>query len=675
MSINLQNAIVYDIETFPNCFTFAMEMLNSDFKAVWEISPFKDDRQQLLAFFRELSKTQTPMIGYNNINFDYPVLHYLWNNPSATYEQLYEKAMSIIESQDRFGHTIWASDRFAPQIDVYKMHHFDNRAKATSLKTLQINMRVESVVDMPIKVGTILTKEQIDKLLIPYNMHDVEETKRFCQYAEAAFTFRNDLVGDFGVDVFNWNDTKIGEKNIIAKIGEDVCFDRGYGKKTMRQSPRSKIALKDVIFPYVNLTHPEFKRIYDYMHAQVLTSDDIHGVGDTTTIKTKGVFAGLNCNINDVKYSFGVGGIHGSVERKRVEAGNGFIIVDIDVGSLYPSIAIENGLYPEHLGQRFVEVYAGTRAERKAWQKKAGKKCTQANALKLALNGAYGKSNSKYSCLYDPKFTMSITVNGQLMLAMLIEELIKIPNLYIIQANTDGITYYIHESYQYMADEVCKKWEALTNLVLERADYSKMFIRDVNNYIAVGVDGKRKLKGAYWTPDPKNYHKSIATSQPPAWHKNFSNVASVRAAVANMIDGVGIEEYLKTKCDMFDFCCAVKVGRKDNLMWGNTEVQRNTRYFIATEGSYLKKLSPPTKPEGTYKKKPRVTDVEYNRIMEETGGEWDARVCTGNKSKYVTRETSIASGYKVIVCNDIKDFDWSKVDWTYYIEEAKKLLI
>ena len=90
--LNLTNAIVYDIETFPNCFTFAMEMLNSDVTSVWEISEFRDDRKQLLAFFNELARSQTPMIGFNNVGFDYPVIHFLWNNPSATYQQLYAKA-------------------------------------------------------------------------------------------------------------------------------------------------------------------------------------------------------------------------------------------------------------------------------------------------------------------------------------------------------------------------------------------------------------------------------------------------------------------------------------------------------------------------------------------------------------------------------------------------------
>lgn len=676
MPLNFTNAIVYDIETFPNCFTLSMELLNSDVRSVWEISEFRDDRKQLLAFFRELAATQTPMIGFNNINFDYPVIHFLWNNPSATYQQLYAKASDIINAESKFGHIIWASDRFAPQIDLFKMHHFDNKAKSTSLKFLQINMRVDSVEDMPIEPGTVLTQEQVNTLLIPYNYHDVQETKRFAHYAHHAIEFRQGLEEQFGIDVYNWNDTKIGEQTIMSRLGDEVCYDTSSGRRQMRQTPRTQIPLKNIIFPYVSLKKPEFKHIYDYMCSQTLRSEEINAAGEeSTNIKTKGAFENLTATVEGVEYHYGVGGIHGSVEKKRIQATDDWWIVDVDVSSLYPSIAIVNGLHPEHLGERFASVYGDLKKERKKWQKEKGKKCTEANAIKLALNGAYGKSNSKFSVMYDPQFTMTITINGQLMLSMLLEWLTDVPTLQVIQANTDGITFYIHKNYYEQTREICKRWEQLTRLDLEEARYAKMYIRDVNNYIAVGTDGKCKLKGAYWTPDPLNYHESVASSQPPAWHKNFSNVVSTRAAVANMVEGVDIETYIRSCFNPFDFCCAVKATGGSKLFWGDKRVQKNTRFYISTDGQFLSKVMPPAGPVGAYKRRNGVSETEYNRIMAETGGEWDERVCTGNKSKYEERVTGLAAGYKVTVVNDIETFKWDNINYDWYIQEAQKLII
>lgn len=676
--LNIENSVVIDIETFPNCFTLSMECLFNDTKATWEISHFRDDRRELLQWLQWFAQTQTPMFGFNSVHFDYPVIHYLFHNPQATVEQIYEKAMQIITSNDKFGNTIWEKDRFSPQIDIFKIYHFDNRAKTTSLKALQINMRTSSVVDMPVAVGTILTKWQIDNLLIPYNQHDVSETKQFILFSMDAIKFRLDLVEKFGNDVMNWPDTKIGAKILEQRLGDELCYDRSSGRKMMRQSPRSKIALRDIIFPYIGFNNPEFIRIHEYLKQQILTADEINTFGYDSSpgqIRTKGVFTGLKAHVGGIDFYFGTGGIHGSVSAQRIVATEDWLIRDIDVASLYPSIAIVNRLAPEHLGERFVDEYARLPQERKEWQKKKGKKCVEANSLKLASNGTYGNTNSIYSVFYDPKFTMTITVNGQLLLCMLAEWLMTVPTFRIIQINTDGITYQIHRDYEPQTAEICKKWEAYTLLVLEDVNYTRMFIRDVNNYIAEAADGSLKTKGAYWSPDPLNYAESISTTQPPSWHKDLGNTISIRAAVAAMIYNVPPELFIKTSTNPFDFMCRIKVGRSDNLLYNGQPIQRTTRYYVSTDGAPLIKTAPPVGTDGTYKKANGITDGEYNRIMAETRGQWDARVCTKNKSKYESRETAIQAGYNVTICNNIEDFKFSNINYEWYVSEAKKLII
>lgn len=682
-AISFDNAIVYDIETFPNTITFAMECLNNDTRAVWEISQYRDDRRQLIEFYNWLNTTQTVMIGFNNIGFDYPVIHDLFCNPNVSVDQLYQKAMSIINSfGDRNNHTIWADRRFAPQLDLFKLNHFDNPAKSTNLKALQINTRAPSVVDMPVENGKMLTPEEIAGALIPYNFHDVSETKRFAHLCRDAIQFRAGLIPQFGIDVLSWNDTKIGEHMLISRLGNDLCYDYSTGRKTPRQTPRTRVAFNDLIFPYVHFTHPEFNRILNYFRSIVLTAHDIKDIGkENPNIKTKGVFKDLSAMVNGFEFVYGVGGIHGSVSSKKIIATDEWLIRDIDVASLYPSIAIANGVAPAHLGKFFSEVYAEIPRERKEWQKKKGKKCTEANALKLAANGAYGKSNSKYSPLFDPQFMLTITVNGQLMLSMMAEKLMTVPTLSIIQINTDGITYFVHKNHEPQAAAFCKEWESVTRLTLEDANYKRMWIRDVNNYVAESFDGSLKMKGAYWSPDPLRYAESINEQQPPAWHKDLGNCVSVRAAVAAMVQGVDPEIFIKLTRNPYDFMKRVKVNRSDLLVVGDQRQQRNTRYFISRRGGDMVKHSPPTGKMGAFKRKNGVTEHEYNRVMKETGGAWDGRVCTGKASDpktwgvYKERATAIERGYKVTVCNNVSDFDFENVDYSYYINEAKKLII
>lgn len=673
----LDNAAIYDEETFPNCFTLAMEFLNTTEKRIYEISNKRDDRKALFEWLNWMSRMQNPMIGFNNLGFDYPILHFLMSNPTATYEQIYAKSQSIFDNQrgNPFQHMIYPDQRYIPQIDLFKIFHFDNHAKATSLKYLQVNMRTDSVEDMPIANGTILTPEQIDNLLVPYNHHDVSETKAFALHSMDAIKFRLSLVKDFGPEVMNWNDTKIGEQTVIKRLGNEICYDYSTGKRQMRQTPRTEVRLGDIIFPYVQFAHPEFNRVKEYLSRQVLRADELEST-ESTNIVTKGVFTDLKAHVGGIDFYFGVGGIHGSLERKKVQATEEWLIRDIDVASLYPSIAIQNNLAPAHLGSAFSAVYSELPKERKKWQQEKGKKCAEANSLKLGANGVYGKSNSKYSVFYDPQFTFSITVNGQLMLCMLAERLINVPTLQIVQINTDGITYYIHRSYEPQAAAICKEWETLTKLTLEDVNYKQMFIRDVNSYIAIGMDGSMKLKGAYWTPDPLDYFGSISNAQPPAWHKDLSNPISVRAAVAHMVYGCDIESYIRSCFNPYDFMCAVKTRGGDQLMWnGQVQQKRATRYYITHDGHPLTKEAPALGPIGAYKKANGVSDAFYESVMVETGGQWDARVCTKNKSKYEARINQVVAGYNVTICNDVRNFRFDNINYSWYVQEAMKLVI
>ena len=111
---------------------------------------------------------------------------------------------------------------------------------------------------------------------------------------------------------------------------------------------------------------------------------------------------------------------------------------------MYPSIAISQGYYPEHLGPRFVEVYQQLKDQRLLHKKGT----PENDMLKLALNGVYGASNDQFSIFYDPRFTMQITITGQLALAMLAERLSGVARL--IQCNTDGITISLHRNLRSM---------------------------------------------------------------------------------------------------------------------------------------------------------------------------------------------------------------------------------
>lgn len=664
MTINLETAICYDCETLPNCFTLNVQPLFGDWKTTFEISHFRDDRHLLLQWFCYWRDNRILMIGFNNLAFDFPVLQFIYENPDCSVEEIFEKAQQQIHDHTMF-RTVRPDDCFAPQCDLFKICHFDNRAKSTSLKALQVNMRSELVLEMPLPWDRPVAQADVDRVLIPYNSHDTGETKRFALFILDAIKFRIGLMDTLRGDVVNWNDTKIGAKILEQRLGDELCYEFVEGRRQPRQTFRDRIPLADIIFPYVRFENAEFARILQWMRGQVLAADEL-----TESIKTKGVFTGVKATVGGIDFHFGTGGIHGSVAASRWQADQEWAIVDIDVAGLYPAIAIVNGLYPEHLGERFVYEYAQLPIERA----KHKKGTVENAALKLAANGTYGNSNNKYSVFYDPKFTMTITINGQLMLCMLAEWLLSVPSLQLLMINTDGITYRLRRDQMARAEEVRAAWQAYTRLVLEEAQYSRMWIRDVNNYVAEDVKGKLKQKGAYFYP--VKFPEDISNASPPAWHKDFSAIVSTMAAVEHMTKGTDIERFIYDHDNPFHFMCRAKVDRSSQLWIGDKQVQRITRYYVARQGGAMKKISPPAGPLGEFKRKNGISDHEYHSVRQTLApGEWSERIHTKNRSRYEQREMGIESGYVVADCSRASDFDFNNVNYDYYIDQAKRLVV
>jgi hypothetical protein len=314
------------------------------------------------------------------------------------------------------------------------------------------------------------------------------------------------------------------------------------------------------------------------------------------------------------------------VNNRIFEADENFEIVDADVTSMYPSIAIVNNYYPEHLSSVFVDVYRDLRSERAKYDKKS----PESAALKLALNGVYGNSNNEFSIVYDPLYTMKVTITGQLSLAMLAEKLmLAVPSIEIIQCNTDGVTARLPRAYRHLYDGVCAEWERITKLTLEYASYSRMFIRDVNSYIAEYTSGDVKRKGAYeWDVE---------------MHQDASALVVQKVAEQVLLNGADIRTTVTQWSDKMDFMMRVKVPRSSKLVgeFNGVEYQlpNMTRYYVADGGYRLIKIMPPLA-----------------------------------KNPTVHRRFNITSGWTVCYCNNVK-FATLPVNFEYYINEVEKLVL
>lgn len=726
--MDLSKFWIYDIETFKECFSVSLIRADSKHKRTFVCSKWHNDIDKILDFLDFCSREKVNgvfMVGFNNAGFDYPVLHDLLeirNKLPKSGLGIANKMNSIANKQitsfrdGEFGRTIKNQDAHANQLDLYRIWHFNNKAKATSLKMLEFNMRMQNISDLPFAVDESLSKEDVDRI-IAYNEHDVFATLQFFLASQSQVAFRLDLNQKLGKDFTNADDTKIGAEVFVVKLEEAGIKLHKFqdDKRKILQTHRDKINVKECLFDYYSFTRKEFQAVYDWFSKQVITETkgvfgDIleHDLGDvskyaelttkrkkfkskptddelsafykeyplgwieeeelktteyafdsdgnhvltyqlddegnpdlTKKMKKKRIpkksYYGchkiaetLNVVIDGFRFDFGTGGIHGSLSNKVVKSTKSWRCVDLDVSSFYPNLAISNKVYPEHLTEKFCEIYKGIYEQRKTYAKN-----TPENAmLKLSLNGTYGKSNDKFSVFYDPKFTMTITIGGQLTLCLLIDMFYSNGiNFRMVMANTDGITFCVHEEHTDKLMGVVSDWENKVKLEMERADYEKMYIRDVNNYIAISTNGKVKRKGAY-------QYEGLA------WHQNHSALVIPMAVEAFMLNNKPISEFVKEHLDkgnIFDFMLRTKVDRSSRLITidseGNEkEEQSICRYYVSNEGGKLVKIM-----------KPLEGSTEDRRF-------------------------DIESSWLVKTCNNVEDFD-GDINFDYYVQEAQKLVI
>lgn len=614
---------IYDEEMYPNLFLLSAKNVDTKQRVRFQISPYANQKHELANW---LLNDVKDMVGYNNLFYDYQLLDYLIKTVfsmrgKTIVSKLYKKSTHII-TKSRYPRKVYPLRK---QIDLFKINHFDNINKATSLKLLEFNLKMKNIQELPYEVGTVLTKSQIDDI-VDYCDNDVDATEVVYYETLPEIELREKMSAMFDIDFTNYNSTKMGEhiliKKVIERLGEHVVYNRietetGHIRKVPRNTVRESIDLNVAVFDYITFKTEPFKRILQWFKSKVITQTN--GVFSDIPVEELEIIEGyyaLKClkwhpkkekmvwaNLVDTKdrlktlnivnfgfqYDFGVGGIHGSVVSGIYQEDEHYEILDIDVASYYPNLAIKNKFYPEHMGIEFCNIYESIYLERQKYPKKTHK--MENLALKLALNGSYGKSNSKHSCLYDPMYTMKTTVNGQLLLCKLSEELmLNVPDCVMIQINTDGMSIKFKREDRPLVDGICKEWEQYTSLELEAVSYSRMIIKDVNNYIALSTDGYVKRKGAAF----------IHKKQPGELelNKNFSQLVVPKSLESYFVDGVLPEDFMNDHTDVFDFFKRTKIKRSDKL-WlrvfnekGNEissqQTQRITRYVISGEIFYDK---------------------------------------------------------------------------------------
>lgn len=463
----------YDIEVFPNDW---MVVIVDDVG----VRRIHNNRGQLKA---ALSSTDI-LVGYNNYHYDDIILWAILTE--QTNQQIYETSKQIITNQ-------WKRKINPGYLTLDVMQE---ARLGLSLKEAQANLGL-NIHETPVDFDQEkLSPEEIQSIM-DYCENDVRVTRTLFEKRDSYFTSKFELVQTFKLPLTEVKKTQAALSAAVLKARKmvrpkrdrlNVSFDE---RLKLTELPQEILSFyQDIIKKYRNgQDHEELEKM----------SFDFELAG--------------------VPHNYGFGGLHGARENYVHEGP----MLQIDVGSFYPSLMINNGFVSRAAAspQLFENVY-DTRMALKA------KDDPKQAVYKIILNSTFGASKSQWNPLFDPLQANNICINGQLILTHLV--LLLEPFSELIQSNTDGIVIaYENEGMRQMIDEVIRRFGAQYELKFDVDEVKKIAQRDVNNYAIEYGNGKVKAKGR------------MSNFEGGSWERNTLSIAD-SALVAYYMQGVPIQK-------------------------------------------------------------------------------------------------------------------------------------
>lgn len=678
MQIRGKAVFVFDIEVFQNIFHCSVKDTETNTIYKFEISERKNQLRELVKFFKQVNKyitwgeyyTTTRQIesniifcGYNNLHYDNPIINYIIeyedtlmnHNVFTICSSIFNLSKTITTSKedniDAWKH--WKYQIWFDTFDILTML-YSNKLRV-GLKEIQVTMQYPNVQEFVCDWTKPLPLEDFDSM-IDYNINDIESTSELLNRCKDAVDLRIAIEDEYGVRVLSKDGVNIGMKILTQKYLEKTGLT-WWDIEGLR-SPMDYIPLKDVILPFIKYDSPILNRVLEDMKGQIVSPG-------RKGYENNFVFAGL-------RYTVGVGGIHSKNDPEIIIPKEDEMLIDIDVASLYPSMLIEYGFYPKHLGPEFLEVYSQIKNERIEAKHNGDK--VKNETLKLALNGLSGNLQNEHNFCYSPEAVMKIRINGQLLLLMLAEKLTQV-GCRIIQANTDGLFVLLKKDNYQQVNTICRDWEQLTKLTLEEERFEAMYQYAINDYIAVTTlypdMKKRFLSGeTLIRKSTKKPYTCIEEIQEDfiktkgmfitkvLLGKGLSAKIIPEAIIKYFVDGIPVEQTIKECKDIKKFLMSEKTGKQWHVEYMNEEQQRTNRFYASTNGGYLWKWKDTGHKEG-----------EIITYTEPYVGEHKYKASARQYQNMLT-----ASGVTLLNKFDDKPIEERKINYRYYLKEALKII-
>lgn len=568
----MKNLITLDCEVYPNYFLVAFKNIDTgktiSIKAKGEDNGLS--KKAMCNLNRIMMKRTT--FGFNSINYDMPVILYALKGASC---EMIHKMSDFIIDNNAYG---WQVLQKFNLFQSAHIDHFDIQEPSpgvrVSLKLYGGRMHSKRLQDLPIEPGTLLTNDEMDDIQ-EYCINDLNTNIDLYRKIEDRIELRRGMSKKYDQNLMSKSDAQIAEAVIKSEL--------------QKKNPRKKIGRafipEGTTYRYNTPKFISFKSKQLNEVLDIIQNHDFE-LDKKGSIKLPSELKKMKITLGHSKYQIGIGGLHSNEKKQTIIPTKYQVLADRDAEAFYPKIILNLGLYPKHLGKSFLDIYRNI-VEERIRAKKSGNKVLN-ESLKIVINGSFGKLGNHWSILHSPDSFMTVTLTGQLSLLMLIERL-EAEGISVMSANTDGFVSLMNKDQYELYDDLCFDWELETGFELEETQYSALYSRDINNYLAVKTDGEIKGKGIFTINELS---------------KNPSAIICITAVKDYLTKDIEIEDTIRECKDIRQFVTVRTVA--GGATWKNQYLGRVVRWIYSTQGTEI------------YYKKPNKTG-NHNKVAKSDG--------------------------------------------------------
>lgn len=543
---------VVDTECYPNYWSIGFKNTGSKKTVIFEQYAGKElNRAAIAKIFRKFR-----LITFNGNKYDNQMIALAMKGASnkqlkAANDDLIRFKMLPWTFSDKYGCEL---PEYADMIDLFDVAP----GVRTSLKKYGARLGAKWLQELPFHFDRDITPD-MRPMMRRYLSNDLDTTELLADHLATEMEMRAEMSVEYGIDLRSKSDSQIAEALIKWEV------EKRTGKKLPKPEDMRGQSFKYNPPSFVKFETEYMRGIFKIVRdAEFVISDKGMVKLPPSLSKTK-----LSVKIGMTEYTMGIGGLHSKEHKRTFLADEDTKIVDSDVRGYYPGLMLAGGFYPKAVGEIFIPVFKGF-VRRRDEAKEAAKRFKKidkaqhirykkiSDSLKIVNNGTFGKSGSPFSVLYGPKMLIQTTITGQLAIMMLIERL-EAKGFGVISANTDGIVTLVRRSREWLYQAIIFDWECETSLTMEFSEYSGVYSRDVNNYVAIPHDLKTN-------PDAKVKTKGVfSPASLQEKHDPTFDICST-AVINYLVDGDDIEETIRACDDMRKFVGIKQVkdgGEKD----------------------------------------------------------------------------------------------------------------